>query len=167
MISNRRNYAFIDSQNLHLGIQSLGWKLDYAKFRVYLREKYGVERAYLFIGFVPNNQSLYDTLQHAGFILKFKPTTFDARGHRKGNVDADLVLTAMLEFDDYENAVIVSNDGDFYSLVQYLYSVSKFEAVVSPNKNFCAKILCLAAHDRLQSLNDLKKKLAYKMKRTT
>jgi hypothetical protein len=32
------NYAFIDSQNLNLGVQDLGWKLDYKKFRIYLTE---------------------------------------------------------------------------------------------------------------------------------
>ena len=36
------NYAFIDGQNLYLAIQELGWKLDYKKFRVYLREKYAI-----------------------------------------------------------------------------------------------------------------------------
>ena len=45
------NYAFTDSQNLNLGIQKLSWKLDYRKFRVYLKEKYSVEKAYIFIGF--------------------------------------------------------------------------------------------------------------------
>lgn len=29
-------YAFIDSQNLNLGVRSLGWKLDFAKFRQYI-----------------------------------------------------------------------------------------------------------------------------------
>ena len=41
MIRKVNNYAFIDSQNLNLGIQKLGWKLDYRKFRVYLAEKFG------------------------------------------------------------------------------------------------------------------------------
>jgi hypothetical protein len=49
------NYAFIDSNNLNLGIQKLGWKLDYRRFRIYLAEKYGVSRAYVFIGFVALN----------------------------------------------------------------------------------------------------------------
>ena len=57
------NYAFIDSQNVNLGIQELGWKLDFRKFRVYLREKYGVKKAYLFIGYLPENQNLYRSLQ--------------------------------------------------------------------------------------------------------
>jgi len=84
------NYAFIDSQNLNLGIQKLGWNLDYRKFRVYLAEKYSVKKAYVFIGFVVLNQSLYDRLQEAGFILKFKPTIPDENGKIKGNIDADM-----------------------------------------------------------------------------
>ena len=57
------NYAFIDSQNLNLGIKSLGWKLDFKKFRIYLKEKYHVATAYIFIGFMPANQNLYSSLQ--------------------------------------------------------------------------------------------------------
>lgn len=38
------NYAFIDGQNLNLGIKSLGWKLDFKKFRIYLEEKYAVKK---------------------------------------------------------------------------------------------------------------------------
>src|SRR3989344_3286168 len=103
------NYAFIDSQNLNLGIQKLGWKLDYRKFRIYLAEKYGVTKAHLFIGFVALNQSLYDNLQEAGFILKFKPTIPDANGKIKGNIDADLVLRVVLELNEYDKAVIDNN----------------------------------------------------------
>ena len=66
------NYAFIDSQNLNLGVKSLGWNLDYNRFRIYLKEKYKVEIAYLFIGYIPQNQDLYDSLQKAGYVLKFK-----------------------------------------------------------------------------------------------
>lgn len=62
------NYAFIDSQNLNLGVQKLGWKLDYRKFRVYLLEKYAVQRAYIFIGFTSLNQGLYDRLQESSRI---------------------------------------------------------------------------------------------------
>ncbi len=54
MKKKENNYAFIDSQNLNLSILSLGWKLDFARFRVYLNEKYGVEKAFLFIGYIKN-----------------------------------------------------------------------------------------------------------------
>ena len=55
-------YAFIDSQNLYLGISDSGWNLDYQKFRNYLRTKYRVSKAYLFIGYVPKNTNLYKYL---------------------------------------------------------------------------------------------------------
>lgn len=160
------NYAFIDSQNLNLGIQKLGWKLDYQKFRVYLAEKYGVKKAYIFIGFVALNQSLYDRLQEAGFILKFKPTIPDADGKIKGNIDADLVLRAALELSDYDKAVIVSSDGDFYSLVQYLYENNKLEVVLSPDKENCSSLLKQTAKEKMQFMNELRDKLEYKKKGT-
>lgn len=68
------NYAFIDSQNLNLSIRDQGWTLDYKKFREYLARKYGVNQAFLFIGYVPENQSLYTALQKDGYIVIFKPT---------------------------------------------------------------------------------------------
>jgi hypothetical protein len=67
-------YAFIDSQNLNLGVRSLGWAIDYRKFRLYLKNKFGVSAAFMFIGFIPDNQKLYTELQKAGFILVYKPT---------------------------------------------------------------------------------------------
>lgn len=162
MKSKQNNYAFIDSQNLNLGILKLGWKLDYRKFRIYLAEKYGIKKAYIFIGFVALNQSLYDRLQEAGFILKFKPTIPDADGKIKGNIDADLVLRATLELNDYDKAVIVSSDGDFYSLVQYLYENNKLEVVLSPDIKNCSNLLKQTAKEKIWFMNELRDKLEYK-----
>ena len=166
MNSKEKVYAFIDSQNLNLGIKKLGWKLDYRKFRVYLAEKYGVKKAYIFIGFVVLNQSLYDRLQEAGFILKFKPTIPDANGKIKGNIDADLVLQAVLESSDYDKAVIVSSDGDFYSLVQYLYENGKLAVVLSPDIKNCSSLLKQTAKEKMQFMNNLQNKLEHKKKST-
>lgn len=41
-------FAYIDGANLHKGINELGWQLDYRGFRLWLKEKYQVNRAYLF-----------------------------------------------------------------------------------------------------------------------
>jgi len=53
MKKQENNFAYIDGANLHKGIESSGWKLDYRKFRVWLLEKYGVKKAYIFIGLIP------------------------------------------------------------------------------------------------------------------
>src|SRR3989344_3451624 len=138
-ISN--NYAFIDAQNLHLGIKKLGWKLDHQKFRIYLREKYAVEIAYIFLGFVSSNQELYNLLRKVGFEILFKATIPDSEGSVKGNVDADLVLKVVTEIDNYDKAVIVSSDGDFYSLVRYLNEKNKLELVLSPDAKNCSGLI--------------------------
>jgi len=75
-------YAFIDSQNLNLGVKDQGWTLDFAKFRILLKEKYHVEKAYLFIGQVVGNELLYASLQESGYILIFKPTLERKEGER-------------------------------------------------------------------------------------
>ena len=160
------NYAFIDSQNLNLGIQKLGWKLSYKKFRIYLKEKYKVEKAYMFIGFVSLNQRLYDNLEDAGFVLKFKITIPDSDGKLKGNVDADLVLQLMIDWNDFDKAMVVSNDGDFYSLVQHLYVNNKLLVVLSPDERNCSSLLKQSAQEKLFYMDNLQQKLEYKKKST-
>jgi uncharacterized LabA/DUF88 family protein len=132
-------YAFIDSQNLNLGIRSCGWVLDFKKFRLYLKNKYNVSKAFLFIGYISGNESLYANLQRYGYILIFKPTLEIKNGKKvkvKGNVDAELVLHAVVEKDNYDRAVIVSGDGDFFCLIEYLEKIEKLEALLVPNRKY-------------------------------
>jgi len=164
--NKEKNYAFIDSQNLNLGIQSLGWRLDYRRFRIYLKEKYNVQVAYMFIGYVPSNQDLYSFLQSAGYVLVFKPTLPDGDGEIKGNVDADLVLQTMIDFNEYDKAVIVTSDGDFYSLVKYLYKFDKLKLVMSPYVKTCSSLLQKTAREKIIFMDNLRKKLEYKKKNT-
>jgi uncharacterized LabA/DUF88 family protein len=156
------NFAFIDSQNINLGVNSLGWKLDWKRFRTHLKESYGVTTAYVFIGFLPENQGLYQSLQRFGYVLIFKPVTYRGDGKAKGNVDAELVLQAMIDFDNYERAVIVTSDGDFACLVRYLYEKGKLERVLSPSRKNCSVLLKRAAREKIDFLEDARKKIEYK-----
>jgi len=104
-------YAFIDSQNLNLSVLKeivkeqtgkmiyKGWKLDFKKFYVYLKDKYKVDKAFLFIGHVTGNESLYKFLEETGYNVIYKPTLNYSEGKEKiikGNVDAELVLHTMI-----------------------------------------------------------------------
>src|SRR5579871_6323091 len=73
---NRRpvTYAFVDSQNLNLGTQRMGWKLDWRKFRQYLYDKHGVTKAYMFIGYMSENEQLYEYMHELGFLVVLKQT---------------------------------------------------------------------------------------------
>lgn len=137
-------YAFIDSQNLNLGtskditrrneIVYRGWKLDYEKFIKYLRDKFRVRKAFLFIGYIEQNGNLYRKLKKFGYELIFKPTVKDNQGKPKGNVDAELVLHCVaVEFKNYDKSVIVSGDGDFHCLLEFLEAKGKLISLVVPN----------------------------------
>lgn len=160
--AKKPNYAFIDSQNLNVGVQKYGWKMDWVKFRKFLQDKYGVTKAFMFIGYVPEFENMYQQLHEAGYMIVLKPT-YDMTRPRpeqekietgnvksegedkkneeekrpvKGNVDADLVLWVMKELPNYEKAVVVSGDGDFYSLVEYLDEQGKLLKILAPNAQY-------------------------------
>lgn len=165
MKKNFTNYAFIDSQNLNIGIRELGWKLDFKKFRKYLREKYNVERAYLFIGYLVNNQSLYKSLQECGYVLIFKPVLITKNNFIKGNCDAELVLQTMIDYKHYDKAVVVTSDGDFHCLVKFLHEKNKLELVLSPCKNNCSVLLKKAGKEKVRFMNNLVQKLSFHTKK--
>ena len=139
MAGKENNFAFIDSQNLNLGVKSQGWKLDFSRFRIFLKDKYKVKEAFIFIGYVYNNQLLYTHLQKAGYICIFKPTMEikENGGIKiKGNVDAELVLHTMIEYSNYDKAIIISGDGDFYCLAEHLEKNNKLLKIIVPNKKY-------------------------------
>jgi len=145
-------YAFIDSQNLNLGTSKdlikngkviyKGWKLDFKKFRKYLSDKFRARKAFLFIGFIKENQKLYEALKSYGYELVYKPTVSDKFGKTKGNVDAELVLHAgAIQYKNYDKAVIVSGDGDFYCLHEFLAKNGKLKVIIIPNEKSESSLL--------------------------
>jgi len=159
-------YAFIDSQNLNLGTQNSGWKLDFGKFRKYLRTKYNVNKAFLFIGYIKGNTNLYKYLQEVGYILIFKnilEISKDSKKFVKGNVDAELVLHTMIHIKEYDKAIIVSGDGDFYCLIEHLDKVNKLSKVITPNSKYSSLLRKFAKH--ILPLNLVKNKLKIKKER--
>jgi uncharacterized LabA/DUF88 family protein len=130
----KKNNAYIDGANLHKGIGQLSWELDYGKLRVWLREKYDVVQAYIFLGFISKYKALYTRLQEQGYTLVFKDITYDSKGKVKGNCDADIVVKIMKDTyeEKFEHAVLVSSDGDYASLVSFLLEKDKIKAILSP-----------------------------------
>jgi len=169
-------YAFIDSQNLNLSVLNdikdrkskkviyHGWKLDFKRFFIYLKDKFGVGKTFLFIGYVQGNESLYTRLQQDGYIVIFKPTleiTKEGERATKGNVDAELVLHTMIEYPNYDKAIIVAGDGDYHCLIEYLESKRKLAYVIIPNYLSFSSLL-RKFRKYFVYVNNLKGKLEYK-----
>lgn len=155
------NYAFIDGNNLYHGAADQKIEFDYGRLRLYLRNALGVSKAFLFIGYVPTNTALYNMLQSAGFTLVFKPTVAYVEEDKetvKGNVDAELVLHASaIEYDNYDKAVIISSDGDFACLAEFLKKTNKLEKIITPTAKY-SKLL-KPYNDFILPLKEIKKNI--------
>lgn len=178
--NNQRVYAFVDSQNLNLGSQKMGWKVDWSKFLRYLQDNFGVTKAYLFIGYIPEYEPMYEQLHELGYLIVLKPTieltkkpddqqpksdsdadkAKDNKPTIKGNIDVELVLYAMKEMPNYDKAIIVSGDGDFYALVEYLANKQRLLHVMTPNWQYSS--LLKPYEKYIVRLDQLRRQLAYR-----
>jgi len=139
----KENFAFIDGQNLHLGTIQNNWKIDHKKFRTYLKEQYNVSEAYYFLGYISEEeQGLYNLLQKAGFIVVFKEHNTKLATQKKGNVDSDIIFEMMRSIidDNFEKIILVSGDGDYKKVVDYLIKKTKFEKILFPNRKFASSL---------------------------
>ena len=135
--------AYVDFSNLKFGISQSGWSLDYKSFRSWLRDKFGVTKAILFMGLIPNNFELYNYLQNIGYDISFKPTITNKEGRTKGNVDGELILSIARDFyeNNLKNAVLVSGDGDYHCIVEFLKEKNILVQIVSPNRKYLSLLL--------------------------
>lgn len=154
------NSAFIDGNNLYRSKSDTGWKLDTKKFRRYLEEVFGVGKAYYCIGFMESNQGLYSRLKSEGYELVHKKISI-VNGEPKGNIDAELVLKAMTQYRVYEKAIIITSDGDFACLVEYLIKKNKLRSVIASKRVKCSHLLEAASGSYICYIDELRGKLEY------
>jgi uncharacterized LabA/DUF88 family protein len=145
---------YIDGNNLYRSAKVLGFEIDYKKFRGWLRQKYNPAAVYLFIGLVPDRVKFYEHLQECGFVLVFKQT-ISVEGTIKGNCDAELVLKATSDFytKAYDKAILITGDGDFGCLVEFLSKNNGLGRVIAPNEEKCS-ILIKNKNVEITFLND-------------
>lgn len=153
----RVNIAYIDAANLDQALRSLGWKLDYERFRIWLKEKYQVERAYIFIGLIDKYTNLYNYFQKSGFEIVFKDVLYQG-GKTKGNCDSDLLMHASQDFyeGDLNKAILVASDGDYAPLVKVLKSRDRIEVILSPAPAEKCSILLKRTDVAIAYINDQK-----------
>jgi uncharacterized LabA/DUF88 family protein len=142
------NIAYIDGQNLYRGTAKHAppWHINLARFRVYLQQKYNVEKAFYYLGYVQDTEraeELYEEIQSAGFILVFRQHTSAMLGTKKGNVDSDIIFSIMKRLykkENFEKVVLVSGDGDYKMLVDFLIEEGRFEKILFPNRQYASSL---------------------------
>ena len=158
------NIAYIDAANLDRAMRDLHWKLDYKKFRVWLKDKYKIEQAYIFIGLIPKYKDLYTYFQQCGFTIVFKEVIYHGTGVPKGNCDTDLIMQAIDDAyeGNLEKALLVSSDGDYAPLVKKLQTREQFLGILSPAPAKKCSILLKRTDAPIAYIDDQKNRLELK-----
>jgi len=160
------NIAFIDGQNLHMGTAKREidpWRVDLKRFRIYLAEKYHVTTAFYHLGYVQDSLSakeLYEKIQNAGFILVFRQHSEAMIGTKKGNVDSDIIFSIMKRLykkEDFKKIILVSGDGDYKDLVDFLIEENRFEKILFPDKKRASSLYKKLGSEYYDNLENLKR----------
>ena len=169
-----RNIAFIDGQNLYMGTSKIDknpWRIDLSRFRIYLEQKYDVCRAYYHLGYVnEKHQDLYEYIQHAGFILVFRQHSSTMAGLKKGNVDSDIIFSIMKRLykkEAFDKIVLVSGDGDYKMLIDFLLEENKLAKLLFPNRPNRSSLYKSLSNNFFAYLDDadIRKKIEIKKKK--
>ena len=162
-IDQKNNLAFIDGQNLYLGTinqEEKSWSIDLSRLFIYLKRKYKVSQAYYFLGYkIKGMEALYKEIISAGFILKFREHNSEMLGVKKGNVDSDIIFQIMKKLyrqEKFSKIILVSGDGDYKSLVDFLIEENKFEKILFPNRVGASSLYKKIARGYLDYLDNFK-----------
>lgn len=147
------------------------WLVDLRRFRVYLETKYHVETAYYYLGYViEDNNDIYEQIQRAGFTLMFREHNSAMLGKKKGNVDSDIIFHVMKKLytkEEFDNIILVSGDGDYKQLVDFLIQEKRLEKILFPNRKFASSLYKKLGSECFDYLDkeDIKSKIAKKKKK--
>ncbi len=155
---------YIDGNNLYRSAKELGFVIDYKKLYGWFRQKFNITKFYIFIGFTENKKYLYEYLKNCGFILVFRKT-FYINEKLKGNCDSEFVLKVVSDFytRDFDKCILVTGDGDFGCIIEFLEQRSVLSCTIVPNIKKCS-FLIKNKNSEIVSLNEHYHKFSTRLK---
>lgn len=121
-------YAFIDATNIIYSASKSGWKMDFAKLSKYLKERFAVNRILYYAGVDTSNLKqlkFYEKLQQFNYELRLIPVKTFSDGRKKADVDSRMTFEIMYYFSEYDKAVVMTGDGDYYWVLEHLIQSEK------------------------------------------
>lgn len=153
-ITTNKTFVFIDSQNLFKTFEKLNIVLDMEKLFLYLTLNLKAKKVFLFLGYISMNRKFYEQMRSFGYDLIFRPVVKNKDGY-KANVDCDVVLHSILEIENYDQAIFITNDGDYFNTIQHLININKFKNVISPERKTCSKLLRRVCQNKIIFADDI------------
>lgn len=138
-----RSGVFVDVQNVQETFERQGREVRYDALQRNLIIMGKHERqSYKFVAFVPyrrddeRRQRLIDALSFQGYRVVSKPVRERMDGSIKANMDIEMTLEILSMAEALDEIIIVTGDGDFCALVDYLSKKGKRIVVVGLGRGY-------------------------------
>ncbi|MBE3583166.1 MAG: NYN domain-containing protein [Limnochordaceae bacterium] len=151
MEQTTRVAVFIDGANMFYAQRALGWRIDWAKVISYFSKGKKLYNGFYYAAESEgefSQESFLRALTHMGYIVRRRPLksiTDQETGATiyKANLDVDIVVDMLATMDQYDEAILMSGDGDFERAFELLRARGK--AV------HCASIRSMVAFELLNA----------------
>lgn len=150
--------AYIDVQNIHRKTVDFNWIIDWNKFLIYLKQNCKTDIVYYAVWYLSKYDKFYDYLSSLWYSLLFKKVTILPNWSMKWNVDVDIAIRSLFDFFEewLEKAIIVSNDGDYNTLVDVLRQKWIFDRLMIVDYTSASKQLRKSAWPYIQDIQRIK-----------
>ena len=156
-----RIYVFIDSANILYSQRTLGWRVDYQKLREYLEKECDLRGLYFYTGKIGKDHKqrrFLEKMINYGYqvkskevkMIKIAPNIYE----RKGDLDAELIIDALKNIDNFDTCILMSGDSDFAPLVDELKTKGKRVIVVSSKHHISKELIERAKYINLKKLKN-------------
>ena len=137
-----KTYAFVDASNIIYGARAEGWFIDQKRLLNYLKKKFNVSKTFFYYGKDSRSkeqEKFLKRLKDFGYTLRVKEIKRYGR-KTKANCDVDLTMDMLILMDKYQQAIVLSGDGDFLPLYKYLQKNKKSILIIGSAKNTAREV---------------------------
>ena len=141
---NQRVGVFVDVQNMYYSAKNLyGQRVNFGQILNTAVDGRQLIRtiAYVIKASMPEEQSFFDALKKAGYEVKSKEVQIFPGGVKKGDWDVGIALDMIRLAPRLDALVLVSGDGDYVPLVEYLKNQGHKVEVLAFGKSTSAKLV--------------------------
>ena len=152
--------VYIDAQNVYVTIKRAWREIDWARFFIYLQNKFQVDIVYYTVWYVPRYKHIYQILIDIWYTMLFKKTLILPDWTIKGNVDIDIAIRSILELKDriVSTAYLVTNDGGYNTLIMTLQNYNVWWCLLTPDWYIASRLL-KRCQVKIINMQDIKSKI--------
>jgi uncharacterized LabA/DUF88 family protein len=142
--SNRRVGIFIDVQNMYYSARNIyGKKVNFGNIaaKTSTGKKLIKAVAYTISTKTGDETPFLAALHHSGIEVNTKELLEYDSGHKKGDWDVGLAIDIVKSLDLFDEVILVSGDGDFVSLGEYIKARGRLFHVASFRESTSSKLI--------------------------